>query len=348
MEITAAAPPEISRFEANLLTILRSFLGFGARGPLLSLLGQVHERPKCLSRTAVRLVEDSLSKGITLRLAEFGWRNERFVRDGETKTGRLWQRWTPAELGLTFSKASLNFLIWCTATQCDRSSEFHPQSPLTIGDRLLLALAFDVIRGSDAAGRWSRQSTWRNDALCQLLFPSELDVPASVSFDAWLTPRGQCILEVLQGEIAKRWLVIEQRKQFLKSPVEMTALGSGQQRVLNSLLDALDRAKRRDLARWLLILLRDLFKHDVTLTHWTGSLVFEDVRLAQRQEAYRHALAVVETAQRLAEWQQHARHLGYFDEDYQAAQLWKADWEAYNGETTVQAARELLRASTPA
>ena len=55
------------------------------------------DRPKCLSADAVHLVLDSLSKGCVLYLVRAGgWKRDRFLRDGEPKFGRLWER-SPVE-----------------------------------------------------------------------------------------------------------------------------------------------------------------------------------------------------------------------------------------------------------
>src|SRR5947209_5453334 len=74
--------------------------------------------PACLSRPAVRLVKDALAKGCVFLLARRGgWRVERHLRGGRVAEGRLWQRTPPAELGLTFSRHALEFLVWITAAR---------------------------------------------------------------------------------------------------------------------------------------------------------------------------------------------------------------------------------------
>ena len=50
--------PRVSRFEAELLTILQGFLGHVPRSQLLPLLARASQRPKCLSRQAVELIQD--------------------------------------------------------------------------------------------------------------------------------------------------------------------------------------------------------------------------------------------------------------------------------------------------
>ena len=41
----------------------------------------------------------------------------------------------------------------------------------------------------------------------------------------------------------------------------------------------------------------------------------------------------------LARWQKQARTVGYFDEGYAGSQMWKADWEAADGDATAAPAR---------
>src|SRR5262245_45446808 len=104
--------PVVSRFEADLLTILQGFLGHVPRSQFLPLIARPNVKPKCLGRTAVNLVQDTLAKGATLLVAREGWRQEPFLRDGTANAGRVWQRWPPEKLGLGFSPQTLDFLIW--------------------------------------------------------------------------------------------------------------------------------------------------------------------------------------------------------------------------------------------
>lgn len=349
MNATSELPPSrvVSRFEANLLAILRGFLGFVPRPQLLSLLLQAREAPTCLSRAAVDLVQDTLAKGVTLRLAEQGWQRERFLRDGQAITGRIWERTPPGQLGFHFTRVSLDFLIWATASQCDRGQHWSPPGPLSLGDRLLLAWAYDSVRGSEIAIRWGKQRSWQSDGLCQLLFVDDFSAAApKVAFDPWLSPGGVVVLEALQRDFTRRWLAAEREKIKLVVPKDMIALGAHQERVLTAYLDALERSQRRDLALWLLPLLRDLLRGDVKVANWTSQLVLGDLRLAERQQIYQQALAVVRVTERLIAWQQHALHAGYFDDGYQGAQLWKSQWEAYNGDELVRRAQALLQANT--
>ncbi|MBV9124409.1 MAG: hypothetical protein JO112_13700, partial [Planctomycetes bacterium] len=108
----------VSRFEANLLSILRFFLRRAPLEQALPLVIHPCAQPPCLSRVAVELVQDTLAKGCMLLVMRAGgWRRERFLRNDQVREGRLWDRTSPGELGLTFSRQTLRFLLWITATQ---------------------------------------------------------------------------------------------------------------------------------------------------------------------------------------------------------------------------------------
>src|SRR5262245_31551504 len=95
----------VSRFEADLLRQLSFFLQETPLAQVLHLFNEAPGRPRCLSRNAVAVVQDMLAKGCMLWLVRCGgWRVERFLRGDQVRSGRLWQRTPPDELGLAFSR----------------------------------------------------------------------------------------------------------------------------------------------------------------------------------------------------------------------------------------------------
>src|SRR6185503_15978813 len=115
----------------------------------LPLIARPNVRPKCLSRTAVNLVQDTLAKGATLLVARDGWRQEPFLRDGAASAGRVWQRSPLDKLGLGFSPQTLDFLMWATAVAGDQPTgvwkPIAKRKP-TMGDRWLLTTAYGAVR----------------------------------------------------------------------------------------------------------------------------------------------------------------------------------------------------------
>ena len=61
----------------------------------------------------------------------------------------------------------------------------------------------------------------------------------------------------------------------------------------------------------------------------------------------RAALAVPRQMEILETWQDRARYVGFFDDDYQASQMWKADWEAVNGDRVAVRARAAVEMLEP-
>lgn len=340
--------PRVSRFEADLLTILQGFLGHVPRSQLLSLLGSTRERPKCLSRAGVDLVRDTLAKGATRRIAEAGWQTKRFLSAGAILEGRVWQRLPPTELGLGFSPQTLDFLIWATAAECSKPEatwKMIARRKLTMGDRWLLTTAYSAVRDSDIGRPWAQREPWRSDSLCQLWFATDFELttkPVELDFAPWLRPAGLAVLEAEEMRLAERWMEMEREKGRVATPQKLQSLAACQKRVLASWLTAIDTAGRRDLARFLLAAVAGLLREKPRLQDWLGHVQFGETRLADRQATYRAALVVLQEFQRLAGWQAEARSVGYFDEGYQTAQLWKSDWEAYNGDSLAATAGGLL------
>ena len=196
-----------------------------------------------------------------------------------------------------------------------------------------------------SARSWSQRQPWRSEPLCQLLFAGDFEHPAKappLDFSPWLSPPGLAVLEASQNRLATEWIAMERSKSQVATPQRLRSLAASQCRVLDGFLDAIDRAGRRDLARFLLVALGQLLGPEANLQHWIDGTKLADLRLADRQQAYRDALAVVQQVGRLEAWQVAARASGYFDDDYQAAQLWKSNWEAYNGDSLAAAARRLV------
>src|SRR5579864_6508305 len=123
----------VTRFEANLLRLLYFFLRQEPPERALPLVENECVAPRCLSKVTVRLIQEALATGCTQLLAAHGgWRMEPYLRGDRPKAGRLWERTAPAELGLKFSRHTLEFLIWITAANPSKGAAWHPpQEELT-------------------------------------------------------------------------------------------------------------------------------------------------------------------------------------------------------------------------
>jgi hypothetical protein len=346
----------VSRFEANLLRLLYYFLRREPIDRVNPLIEARSEPPRCLSAGAVRLVQEALAKGCTFLLAQRGgWRDERHIRQLAVIGGRLWNRTPPDQLGLHFSPHSMHFLIWITAARpSDKQPTWHPDHDLlSIGDLLLLFFAHEGLRGtaeSVGAPLLRKRMPYMTHGLCWLAYPedySQAPDDTGPRFAPWIDGVGGCILEALQPDLAARWIHVESSKERIGLPAVMQGLGNAQHRVLNAFLDALEKANRRDLARFLLKAAHHLLGESAHAGMWTGALQMGGQRLADRAATYQAATVLLRHLERLAGWARWARGVWRFDEEYALAQLYLADWEQYEGDTLTSRAQAIIRNLDP-
>jgi hypothetical protein len=345
--------PSLSRFEANLLRILRYVLRRFPAERATPLIYQSLPRPSCLRRAAVRLVQDTLARGVPLLLARGGgWRRERHLRGGQRVEGRLWERTPPQELALTFSRQALELLLWLTAENpADRKPHWWRPNleTLTEGDELLFLYTLGSLSAPVPAAVLTNVG-FANLGLCRLFYPNHfaaLPAETAWSMKRWTDGLGACVLEALQTELERRWLDTEQAKGRETSWQALQALGREQGRVLQAFVAAVERAGRLDLARFLLRVLAELLPEGVTAQRWLGALKNAGPRIADRTETHRAALVLLHTLERLRHWSLQARTVSYFDETYAASQLWKADWEQFQGDVLWTRAQRILREVEP-
>lgn len=347
-------PREVSPFEAALLRLLHLLLRRDpGRYALLILLEQLN-RPPCLMRTAVELIEDTLARGCVAILARGGWRRERFLKNGQAVEGRLWERHATEELTLQFSHHTLKALIWLTADNPRERRQAWPEMPaaeLTPADRFLLYLLCDAVHGSELACALRTWDALAGNLLCRLAFPvtfAEVPVPLGVDLAApWLTGVGAAILEALQQELRQRCLETERQKSETIDWQQMQRLGQEQERTLGNLLAGLQRVGRPDLARFLLAALHQLLPVNPQLHWWVQHLTTLGPRLADRVETGRQALALVRQLATLHQWFQDARLVRFFEDGYPMAQFFMAEWERWEGNTLHERATQLLREIEP-
>jgi hypothetical protein len=347
----------VSRFEANLLRILHFFLRQLPAEQALPLVAAGLRVPRCLSRDAVALVQDALAKGTVLLLAGAdGWRRERHLRGEAVVGGRLWERTAPAELGLEFSGETLRFLMWVTAFDPKRSKDcvWAPDPErFTTGDLALLYFAYAALRGGDAPPELAlaKRPAFLRHGLCRLAFPEDFAGAADdepPDFAPWTGAPGSCVMEALQSDLAVRWAEVEGGKEREADCARMRALGCSQDLVLGAYLEAVERAGRLDLARFVLRAAARVLPAGAAAPMWVGGLrAPAGARLADRAETYRAATAFLRALDRVAAWTARARQTGYFDEGYAASQLWLADWERYDGDARLARAREVVRHLDP-
>lgn len=356
MSDTPPVPKIVSRFESNLLRILRFYLKQFPQEQALRLIQERLERPKCLSAAAVHLACDSLSKGVVLYLVRGGaWKRDRYMRNGNPKFGRLWERTPVEQLTLSFTRPVLDFLMWITSIRAkeEKTAWKTDVKKLTVADQLFFYLAYDAMRvDSDWAAVLRQSSVFGENALIWLAHPSDFasDKPPSLPpFDVWLSEPGSLILEALQPILEQRWLDTERRKGQIGDWTQMNQQGQMQFRVADQFTNAVNHAGRRDLVRFLLsVMARVLSAGEMLPTFWTGGLQGNGPpRLADRLETQRNALALLRQAGRFQTWELDARRSGYMDEDYAASKFWLSEWDRFNFGTIAERAERIVQQVEP-
>jgi hypothetical protein len=347
----------VSRFESNLLRILHCFLGHTSVDQVLPTVLRAMQRPICLSRDAVEFVQQSLATGTVMLLTRGGaWCQQRHLRGDEIRDGSLWQRSKPDELGLEFSSASLDFLMWLTATDVgNKTTAWVPplkalkgksgQPVLTVGDQFLMYLAARALRDVSVVDHWYEQESFRGNALIALALPDQLAKSKGVSevdFGFWMSGAGVNVMEALQDELADTWVRLEKDKCKISSGYAMMRLGEAQEAVLNQFFEAAEEHRRRDLGRFLLEAVDRLLGADAHCDQWVAGLDTTGMRLAHRNTVYDRATAFLQASERLRQWHAASIAVGYFDEGYAESQLFKSLWESSSADEAIRHAGRIV------
>ncbi len=348
-------PRQVSKFEFNLLRILRFIVGHFPADQGMQLVRAAVARPECLSEGAVDLVKDTLAKACVLFLVrQGGWRNDKYLRANLPAPGCVWERIPIDERSLFFSRPVLEFLIWATAEKVNDTKTAWDAAPkaLTPADELFFWLAFDAIRTDpDLLATFRRKDAFRLNPLCWINFPgdmTEADEITPPNFAPLFDGQRAVFMECLQSHLTHRWLRSERAKGQIADWKKMRQQGRAEFVALQAFLKAADTANRTDLARFVLRTNAALFTSDMTPVFWTGGLQGSGPpRLAERLDTQRSALAVPRQMEVLEDWQRRAVNVGYFDEGYQASQMWKTDWEAVDGDRVAARARVAVEMLEP-
>lgn len=294
------------------------------------------KRPPCLSRDAVALVQQSLATGTVKALVREGaWHQDRYLRDDQIRVGSLWQRTEPAKLGLDFSAASLDFLMFVTAAEVTNDSPlpiWAPEKPvsLTIGDHFLVFSAARALRHTVLLDEWFRKGPLQENALAALFLPdhfAEVKRRPKPNFKPWMEGTGSCIIEAIQDSLANAWVASERKKGHLNRTDDMKRIGKIQDFVLTRFFDAAEKSGRRDLCRFVMQALNELLSERSQGQDWIRSLNTSGLRLAERTEIYQFASSLIRTTERLRSWRTQSQGVGYFDEGYAESQILKSLWE---------------------
>lgn len=305
---------------------------------LASLLRQKRELPSGMGPTSLALLRDTLAKGMVLALIlRGGWQRMESLDEERVLRGRLWQRHAPPPLHL--SPFAMHLLRWLVA-QPLRSDKYEPlvYTPVTPADEFLLYLALDLTHQARCAPALAEQAAAQSSALCWLGFADVMAlggrrtasaVPADISvyaFAPWTSGSGTVFLEALQADLARRWMEMERDKRRLGDPARLIALGRVQDAVLRAYFGAAQGAERRDLCRFIITAARVLMDERSGGQAWQPVLA-PGGSLRARSQARRSSVALLRNLRTIKHWADEAASARFFDDEYQAAQMFLRLWQ---------------------
>jgi hypothetical protein len=334
-----------------------------------------------LSENAATLLKKMLAQGTVLFLVEVnqGW-SESFLRQGQEKIGRLWERYPLTERTLHFSTNILDMLFWLTSADPSNPNEWtEPQTDparSTPADEFVVWRIADWVQSihtfrSNSFKRLCSLSVFRSNSWLWLCTPYLLETGLSIesvslldkspwyararlihgpSFSPCFQGLRSIILEALQNLLFQRLIntfpiinsdIVSDTRDFVCRNVT-TYL------VYRQFLLEAEQAGRPDLALFLLRVLAKLIPAFPQAQNWWEHN--EKVNIGQlntmqeRIEAWQAAVALPLLINILHRWTQHYRSVGYWDEEYHTAQWWLRQWERYRGDELVDCVNGFMHA----
>jgi hypothetical protein len=276
--------------------------------------------PPHVGPTCARLIGDALSQLWPCLWRRGGTAPGASIRGEEVVRGRLWERYAP--VGLAHTRATLMLLKWLVSTPFAAAPSTYPVLPamqLAIGDQVVLYLALDASRGTQAQIGLAMQPFTKSSGLAWLGYAHHIEgVPDPGVFDALTSGAGAIVVEALTGEIGKRWRSMEIAKRSIRDPQRLATVGAAQDQTLQGFMAACDRAKRRDLAVFVIDAIEPLLAKNV------GPMpppLDPTAPLSVRAAARVAAGSLIRGLLKWRDWNNEHRSVRFIDDGYQAAQL---------------------------
>ncbi len=330
--------------ESELLRIARAVVGISSYPEVERLLSFQRPSPTALGPTAMRLLQETLGRGVGLAvLRGGGWRQER--------NQRLWER--IALPPIDFQAASWGLLQWLLRTPlCEGGLKPLPVAPAqSWADEALLALALMMVTDTECERGFATQPRVRSSALCWVLAPAALARAEALGEELPvmdLAPGAPLtfFLEAWQPTFARAWAQMESSKAQVEDPAELSRVGQAQDAVLSALLKAAESAKRRELLGFLVEAGAQVIDEKKNGDDWVKSLS-PTTSLRDRSDARRQAGALLRVLGQLRRWDQEHRVVRFFEEDYEKSQALVKAWEVLGAPGFLQAGRLLSELENP-
>lgn len=343
-----AEPRLVSASERELILLARGLVG-AQPAEVRQLVQRPRALPPAISRAAAELLGDALShvwpalwrRGGTRPSAPIDATIDRPADRAEPvsatstaepighRAGRFWDHHAP--VGLTFSLATLQLLRWLRTARLVAPAgaplELPADAALTVGDQVMVYFALEAMDGTPAQATIAAQPLVRAAPLAWLGFADVLGVhgagvPGELA--SLCGGAGAIVVEVLGGELARRWRAVELRKRAITAPEGLIALGAAQDATLRGFLAACDRHGRRDLAGFVIDAAAPLLRRGIAPM---PDRLDPGATLGIRATARLAAGSLLRAVMVWAAWDQAHRGVRFIDDDYPVAQRLLARFE---------------------
>jgi transposase InsO family protein len=325
----------VAASEHDLLVLARGLLASNA-AEVCAMLYRGRALPPMTSTTCAELVGETLAHVWPALWRRGGIQPGASLADGAVRRGRIWERHAP--VGLGFSPATLRLLRWLLATPLlAPRTTIAPlaAAPLTIGDQVMVYFALEAAAGTPAQAVIAAQPLVRAAPLAWLGFAELFGAAEPPGFDSLCHGTGAIVVESLTGALARRWRVVELGKRAIEAPAVLIALGAAQDAALAGFLAACDRLGRRDLAGFVIDAAAPLLQRGIVPM---PARLDPAATLASRSAARLAAGALLRGVVMWGQWDQAHRGVRFIDDDYAAAQLLLARFEAIQATGAARAA----------
>lgn len=327
-------PARVFLQEAELLAVARALVTPDSYASIEATLGTQLAVTK-LGPSAMRVLEDTLSKGVVKTLARLGGARPRLRPGGGGKPARVFDvRSTPK---LAFSRYTFDLLRWLTNTPFyARDCEKLTVEPRTLGDEIMAYLTLRLVEGRRlervvAASPGLRAGlSWLGFARPMARYGADVKEPPSLD-DFFADDDRRLVVESLAGDLTRRWLLTLSWDDLdVIDPELGVKIGTFERAILTSFIDNVERANRWDLATFLVdagvrALPRGVSPKDIASR--VAPRVRAEGTLRVRSESRRRAGALFQALGRIAKKRDELALVRFIDDDYESAQLILSVWE---------------------
>ncbi len=346
----SAQPARVDVREAELLAVARALVtpdSYASISPVLARSFDV----VAVGPTAMRVLTDTLAKGVVKMLARLGGARPRVRPDtGSTRRARVFDvRPVPA---IAFGPYTFELIRWLTNTPLGARSGAVPfeAAPQTLGDELCAYLALRLVEGERLVRTMASSPglrtplTWLGYAR---ILARHADASASVPpMHALLaTDASRIVVECLAGDLGRRWTAMAAwDTSDVVAADDALRINQLERAALDGFLDAVDTANRWDLATFVIdaatrVLPPGVRPRDVAVR--AAPRVVATGSLRARTESRQRAGALFHALGRLGRKRDELALVRFIDEGYDVAQATLASWEIFGRDGFTRAASVL-------